>query len=132
MDRSSMFESLAHDIRYAARSLRASRGFAAAAVSTLGIGIGATVAIFSTVNATLLRPLPFPRPDDLISVRTRLVDGRVTTGLVSPIEIGALLHPGMPVSRHSGSPNTGRPTRSTITFWAIGITAKTPVSRWKP
>ena len=97
-----LLESLGHDIRYAARSLRASSGFTAAAVSTLAIGIGATVAIFSTVNATLLRPLPFPRPDELISIRTRLVDGRVTTGLVSPIELGVLDQPGMPVAGAAG------------------------------
>ena len=95
-------DSLMQDVRYAARSLWAARGFTTASVATLAIGIGATVAIFSTVNATLLRPLPFPRADDLIGIRTRLVDGRVTTGLVSPIELGVLDQPGMPVDGAAG------------------------------
>src|SRR5262249_34937762 len=60
--------------------------FTLAAVATLAIGIGATVAIFSTVNATLLRPLPYPRSEDLVSLRTRYADGRVTTGLVAAVE----------------------------------------------
>jgi putative ABC transport system permease protein len=97
-----LLESLAQDLRHAARSLRGSRGFTATAVSTLAIGIGATLAIFSTVSATILRPLPFPRPDELISIRTRLVDGRVTTGLVSPVELGVLEQADMPVRAAAG------------------------------
>ena len=73
--------SLAQDIRYAARSLRASPIVTLIVVATLAIGVGATTAIFSTVNAMLLRPLPYPRAGELVSVRTRYVDGRATTGL---------------------------------------------------
>src|SRR5919197_389427 len=64
--------------------------FSCVAIATLAIGVGATTAIFSTVNATLLRPLPFPHPGTLVDVHTRLVDGRVTTGLLSVVEIEAL------------------------------------------
>jgi putative ABC transport system permease protein len=56
------------DLRYAARTLRAAPAFAAAAILTIAIGIGATTAIFSVVEATLLRPLPYPDPDRLVSV----------------------------------------------------------------
>src|SRR5262245_37365908 len=81
---------LLRDFKYAVRKLRAAPAFTLAAVATLGIGIGATTAIFSTVNATLLRPLPYPRAENLIALRTRYIDGRVTTGLLSAAEITRL------------------------------------------
>ena len=56
------------DLRYAARMLRKQPGFAAAAILTLAFGIGANSAIFALVDATLLRPLPFPDADRLVMV----------------------------------------------------------------
>ena len=73
------------DLRYAYRQLRKAPLFSCVAIATLAIGIGASTAIFSTVNATLLRPLPFPHADQLVDVHTRLIDGRVTTGLLSSV-----------------------------------------------
>src|SRR5262245_44878193 len=90
MDGASYLESLAHDVRHAVRSLHASPTFTILSIATLAIGIGATTAIFSTVNATRLRPLPYTRAGDLVAVRSRLTDGRVTTGLLSGVEINAL------------------------------------------
>lgn len=77
-------------MRYVLRQFRKSPLFFCAAVATLAIGTGATTAIFSTVNATVLRPLPYPHPEELVDVHTRLLDGRVTTGLLSALEINAL------------------------------------------
>jgi predicted permease len=57
------------DLRYAWRTLWRARGFAAAAIATLAVGIGATTAIFSVLNAVVLRPLPVVRPHELVEVR---------------------------------------------------------------
>ena len=83
-------DTLLQDLRYAIRQLLKARLVSGLAIATLGIGIGAVTAIFSTVHAALLRPLPYPQQDELIDVHTRLTDGRLTTGRLSTLEIAAL------------------------------------------
>jgi putative ABC transport system permease protein len=95
-------ESLLQDVRFALRNLRRAPAFPVAAIATLALGIGATTAIFSTLNAVLLKPLPYPRPQDLYSIRTTLVDGRVTTGLLSGAEIFRLNSPQVEIERAAG------------------------------
>jgi putative ABC transport system permease protein len=83
-------ETLLQDLRFALRSYRRAPAFPLAAVATLALGIGATTAIFSTLNAVLLKPLPYPNAEDLYNIRTTLTDGRVTTGMLSNGEISRL------------------------------------------
>jgi predicted permease len=64
-------EVFVHDVRYGVRMLRKSPLFTAVAVTTIAIGIGANTAMFSLVDAILLRPLPYPEPQCLIVVGTQ-------------------------------------------------------------
>jgi predicted permease len=63
------FDELSQDIRYGLRSLARSPGYAALAMLTLGLGIGANTAIFSVINGVLLKPLPYEHGDRLVVVR---------------------------------------------------------------
>ena len=68
----SLIENVLHDLRYAVRMLLKSPGFATIAIATMALGVGATTAIFSVIDATLLHPLSYPHPQELVRIEDNL------------------------------------------------------------
>jgi predicted permease len=68
----SFFENLFFDLRYAVRMLLRSPGFSLIVIATMALGVGATTAIYSVIDATLLHPLPYPHPSELVRIEDDL------------------------------------------------------------
>ena len=78
-------ERLSQDLRLAARILRRTPGFAVVAILTIALGVGSTTAIFSVVDATLLHPLPYPHPEQLVRIEDDLLGlGSFDIGMSTP------------------------------------------------
>jgi putative ABC transport system permease protein len=77
-------ETLLQDLRYAFRTFRRAPGFTVVAILTIAVGVGASASIFSIVNAVLLRPLPFPKPSELMLVSATNRQTRQVYGNAEP------------------------------------------------
>src|SRR5579872_1610365 len=82
-------ETLGKDLQYAVRNLMNARGFAAIAIITLALGIGINTAMFSVVNAVLLRPLPYRDPQKLFAI------GEYDTRRGDGFDLGSVSYPNM-------------------------------------
>jgi|tagenome__1003787_1003787.scaffolds.fasta_scaffold20984049_5 putative ABC transport system permease protein len=78
-----LLETVAQDLRYALRTMRKTPAFTATVILTLGLGVGATSAIFSIVNAVLLRPLPYGNEQSLVRLYSQVPDGTIDRFSVS-------------------------------------------------
>jgi predicted permease len=95
-------ETFLQDVRVTLRAFRRAPGFPLTAIATLALGIGATTAIFTTLSAVLLKPLPYPHAENLYNVHTAMTDGRVTTGNLSGGELYRLNDPRLSIERATG------------------------------
>jgi predicted permease len=86
-DRALLLETILQDIRYGARSLRKNPGYAAAAILTLALGIGANTAIFSVVHGVLLQSLPYGGGDRLVRLRADAPGANIDDGAFSPLDV---------------------------------------------
>ncbi len=119
-----MTEHLLFDLRYAIRVLLRSPGFSFIAIATMALGIGATTAIYSVIDATLLHPLPYPNPTELMHVEDDLPGtGAKDVGMSIP-EFRDLQSSGifqsMSLASHGASTNlTGGAQPERLTFKAV-------------
>src|SRR5579872_5709004 len=119
-----LLDNLFADLRYAVRVLLRSPGFALIAIATMALGVGATTAIYSVIDATLLHPLPYPRPTELVHVEDDLTGtGAKDVGISTPewrdLESSGIFH-SVALASHGASTNlTGGAQPERLSFKAV-------------
>ncbi len=111
-----LLESTWQDLRYAVRTLRKQPAFTLAAVLTLALSIGAYTAIFSLVNSIVLKPLPYPRAEELISLRHTAPGAAGMGNLASDLRLSASMY--FTYAEHTR-------TFSSIGVWSAGTATVT-------
>src|ERR1700688_5211067 len=117
-----MFDHMIQDGRYALRALRSSPGFSAIAILSLALGIGANTAIFSLINAVILKTLPVSHPEQLVQLVMKTENG---TTFTNPIweqvrdrqDVFSGAFPSSPIQLISAG---GGEVRNASTSWASG------------
>ena len=78
-----------HDVAYAARQIRRQVGFSIIAIATLALGIGANSAIFSVIHGVLLRPLPYPHANRLVTILERKAAANESGSSIEEVSLSA-------------------------------------------
>src|SRR5207244_2681265 len=132
MSRASLLDEVRHDIRFAVRTLRRNAGFSTIVIGMLAVGIGANTAIFTLVDALLLRELAVSHPEQLIAIGDKARTGSMSVGSPRTDLISYPLYKDLRDRNHtvSGLVASGRSGRMELIASARGTQPERPRARY--